>query len=126
MGLGFACSGNKYQSAEIPAPIYVYPSTVKAGLPQKPPWILNYLQPSSSFLLQHHVQTKRAGEEGEKNGTHTDKDAAVNFTRVNNMGNGPGCSSHNIPNSSAKGGKWTLISTQELLLNNGYSAQFQF
>lgn len=130
MGLSLVRSGNKYQSAEIPvfwqSPVYVYPSTVKAGLPQKLHWILNHLQPSSSFSLQHHVQTKRVGERGEKNGIRTGKDAAVNFTRVNNMGNGPGSSSHNMLNSPAKGGKWTLISTKELLLNDGYSAQFQF
>lgn len=124
-GLGSVCSGNKYESVEIPAfwqsPVCVYPSTVKAGLQQKPPWILNHLQPSSSFSLQRHVQTKRAGEGGE-NGIHTGKDAAVNFTRVNNMGNRPGSSSHNMLNSPAKGVKWTLISTKELLLNDGYSA----
>lgn len=128
-GLGLVCSGNKYESVEIPAfwqsPVYIYPSTVKAGLPQKPLWIQNHLEPSGSFSLQHHVQTKRAGEWG-KNGIRTGKNAAVNSTRVNNMGNGPGSSSHNMLNSPAKGGKWTLISTKELLLNDGYSAQFQF
>lgn len=66
------------------------------------------------------------GAGGKKNGIRTGKDAAENFTRVNNMGNRPGSSSHNMLNSAAKGGKWTLISTKELLLNDGYSAQFQF
>lgn len=69
---------------------------------------------------------QRGREKEEKNGIRIDKDAAVNFTRVNNMGNGPGSSSHNMLNSPAEGGKWTLISTKELFLNDAYSAQFQF
>lgn len=70
VGLVLVCLGNKYQSAEIPAfwqsPVYVYPSTVKAGLPQKPPGYRTTYSQVAHFLLEHHVQTERAGEEKKK------------------------------------------------------------
>jgi len=43
------------------------------------------------------------GDGMEKNALCTAKDAAVNFTRVNNMGNRSGFSSHNMLKCAAKG-----------------------
>lgn len=105
VGLALLCSGNKYQSAVILAfwqsPVYTYPSTVKEGLPHKPPWILSHLHPSSSFSGQQLVQTK----EKKKNCQRCGK------KYVHNMGNGPESSSHDMLHLSAKGRKWTLVST---------------
>lgn len=129
LGFGLFCSGNKYQSVEIPAfwqsPVYIYPSTVKAGLPQKPPLDTEPSKPAH-FHYSTMCKQREREQEGKKWYPHWQRCRRKNFTRVNNMGNRPGSSSHNMLNSAAKGGKWTLISTKELLLNDGYSAQFQF
>lgn len=75
------------------------------------------------------VQTKgsrKKKKEGGGKAVNISKDALVIFTRVNNMENRTGFSSHNMLKPEAKGKKWTLTAAKELLLNGGYSVQFQF
>lgn len=101
---GFVWTRNKYQSVQIPTFFDTQPSTFilllsKEVDPKSPPWYQTISSQAAHFHYSTMCKQKGAGEAGAKKQSH--KDAAVNFTQVNNMGNGPGFSSHNMLNSAA-------------------------